>query len=212
MFGQYFKYFIIFIGFFVLRCSRNNLLTISGSIAYDGNKGWIFMKITSDPFHPILNADCILDSFYKIGYQDSIQAYYREVSAISPHTNHTINIDAQEYLPINGKSAVPSNFSIFNLNTSISKGDSLPVSWGLVDGISPPDEWFITLSHNTVPYFSIFLPPDSESIIINGNNFRIAGTYQLNIYGIIYGSLNNAGSGSDFAGVNQRKVSIMVKE
>ncbi len=170
------------------------------------------MRVYYDPLHPIPDADCKIDSFYTISYQDSIQTYYREVSTISPHSTHTIEINTENYLPITGETTIPSNFSMFNLNTSISTGDSLPVSWVLVDGISPPEEWYITLSHNNTEYFSASIPPDSESIIIKGNNFPVAGTYQLNIYGIIYGSLNNVNSGSNFAGINQKTFSVMVKE
>ena len=192
-------------------CSRNKYLTISGSVAYDGNKGWIFIVISSDPLHYIMDAECVFDSFYAISYQDTIQSYYRELSTITPHSIHTIDITISDYLPVSGNTTVPSDFNIFNPITSISAGDSLPVLWGLVDGISPPEEWYITLTHNNSTYYSVSLPQDSTSIIIQGVNFPVAGTYELNIYGIIYGSLNNASNGSDFAGVVQKRISIIVK-
>jgi len=207
-----FNYSVIVIFILLSSCDRINFLTVSGSIAYDGNKGWVFMKIVRDPLHPISDAECKVDSFYSISYQDSMQAYYREVSTISSRSTHTIEINTENYSPITGKTTVPSNFNVINLNTFISVGDSLPVSWGLADGVSPPEEWYITLSHNNTEYFSTSIPPDSESIIINGNDFPVAGIYELRIYGIIYGNLNNVNSGSDFAGINQRTFSIIIKE
>jgi len=209
--SRIFNYFLLLIFVLFSNCSKNNRLTVSGSVGYDGNKGWIFMTISSDPLHYIMDAQCVLDSFWAIPYQDSIQSYYRELSTITPHSSHTIDITTSNYLPISGKATVPSNFNVFNLNTSISKSDSLPVDWGLADGISPPEEWYITLMHNNTRYFSVSLPQDSTSITIYSNNFPIAGTYQLNIYGIIYGSLNNANSGSDFAGIIQKEITIIVK-
>ncbi len=211
MFRRISNYILLLFIILFSGCNKDRLLTVSGSVAYDGNKGWIFMVISSDPLHYVMNAGCVLDSFYTIPYQDTIQSYYRELSTITPHSTHTIDITVSGYLPVSGKATIPSNFNIFNLNTTILAGDSLPVLWGLVDGISLPEEWYITLTHNNFTYYSASLPPDSTSIIIKGNNFPAAGTYELSIYGIIYGSLNNVSNESDFAGVIQRRISIIVK-
>ena len=205
------KYIIIALITILSGCTGEKLPIISGSVAYDGNKGWVYLRVYEDPITPIKDAECIMDSFFRIDYQDSIEAYYREVSTIVPHSHHLISITREGYEAIIGTTTVPSNFSIMNINTSITTGDSLYVSWGLDDNQATPEEWYITLTHNNSQYFTTSLNVNTTSLTIDGSNFPAPGTYILSIYGIIYGGLENTDTQSTFAGINQKKITINVR-
>ena len=204
------KFLFLLLVSVIAGCTNNNLPVVSGSIAYDGNKGWIYLRIYNAQYQHITDATCILDSFFKVSFQEPLQSYYREVSSVTPHSHHSIQI-TDGFSAVAGSTTVPSDFSILNIDTDIIAGESLYVSWRLNDTREKPEEWYITITHNNVQYFNISLLPDTTSTTIDGGNFPAPGIYELSIYGIIYGGLENVDTQSAFAGITQRKIIINVR-